>query len=212
VDAEVFAPRSSAAQHYPKGWKTFTQAIKAGMVPSDFGFKRDNGEIVRFASRYRVAKAFQGVQLEGYGQTTIDGYSALVKVFLCWSAFEQFLEVLGINQRNFGALLQPYAPDEAIQQIKTADRNRSFYDFLYSRVNKTHQTELRNYFRDDLKNVTYLASAIRHIFVHGLLTPHANQTRPAKVVKIGTVISEFLLRVMDEEFHKRVCSRVASSD
>lgn len=191
-------------QFYPKGWQAFIEATKAGQSPHNFGFKASNGAIVRFANRYRVAKSFRGVQLEGYRQTTIDGYSALVKVFLCWSAFEQFLELLGITQRDLNYLLKPYNPDTAIRQIKNADRNRSFYDFLYSQVNQTHRVELNNYFKDDLKNVTYLASAIRHIFVHGLLTPHANQTRPAKVIKIGSIICEFLLRVMDEEFDKYV--------
>lgn len=204
MDANAAATRQSNPQHYPKAWKAYINALKKGKTPSDFGFKGSDGQVVRFASRFRVAKAFQSMELDGYRQATVEGYSALLKVFLCWSAFEQFIDLLGVEQRNLAPLLQPYHPDEIIKQIKSIDRNRSFYDFLYAQVNQPHRRELDNYFRDDLKNVTYLASAIRHIFVHGLLTPHANQTRPQKVVKIGAVISEFLLHVMDEEFDKRV--------
>lgn len=191
-------------QHYPRAWKTYITALKQGKTSADFGFSASNGAIVRFASRYRVAKSFQTIQLDGYSPATADGYAALLRVFLCWSAFEQFLLILSIEQRNLAPLLKPYNPDETIGQIKAIDRNRSFYNFLYARVNNAHRQELDHYFQDDLQNITYLASAIRHVFVHGQLTPHANQTHPQRVAKIGTVISEFLLRVMDDEFEKQV--------
>ena len=191
-------------KNYLKGWAIFTRSIRQGNSIRNFGFRAEVGDVNRFASRFRIAKAFRCINLEGYNENTTLGYSAIMRVFLSWSAFEQFMEIFQIKQKNLNSLLKPYDPDNAIRQIKNADRNNSFYNFIYTRVNNTHKRYLDKYFENDLKNITYLASSIRHIFAHGTLTPHSQNTRPEKVIKVCNIISMFLLQVMEEEFYKRV--------
>jgi hypothetical protein len=73
-------------------------------------------------------------------------------------------------------------------------------------VNATHKRELENYFNDDVCNIGYLASAIRHLFAHGWLTPNANQVDPVVATTICNDLCTFLLRVMDDEFGSRVAA------
>jgi hypothetical protein len=49
-----------------------------------------------------------------------------------------------------------------------------------------------------------LASAIRHIFAHGWLSPNANQVNPNTVVEICDLLHQFLLSFMDIEFSNRL--------
>ncbi|MDY6895498.1 MAG: hypothetical protein SVO01_08815 [Thermotogota bacterium] len=193
-------------KHNPKGWAIFTDSIKQGNSPRNFSFVAEIGDVNRFASRFRIAKAFRSIDLEDFSNNTTLGYSAIMKVFLSWSAFEQFMNILQMKQKDLNQILKPYEPNKAIRQIKNADRNKSFYNFIYARVNNTHKKYLDKYFDGDLKNITYLASSIRHIFAHGTLTPHSQNTRPEKVIKVCNIISSFLLQVMEEEFYKRVKS------
>ncbi|MEI6033369.1 MAG: hypothetical protein WCS65_03685 [Verrucomicrobiae bacterium] len=47
------------------------------MHPIALGFLGDKFEFCRFATRYRMAVRFTGIQLEGFGENTERGYSAL---------------------------------------------------------------------------------------------------------------------------------------
>ena len=52
---------------------------------------------IRFATRYRLAKSFTGINAEGIGNT-IKGYNVITKVFLVYTAYEQLLRsALGLH-------------------------------------------------------------------------------------------------------------------
>jgi hypothetical protein len=171
-----------------------------------FGFIADTGDVNRFAARFRAATSFRGVTLEGYSAATASGYSALCRVLFVWSAFESFLHICRLDQRTAGPLLDEHGALDTIATIRRADDGDIFYRFIYDRVNATHQRELDNFFRDDPFNTAYLASAIRHIFAHGWLTPNANQVPPDAVTTVCNSLCNFLIQVMDQEFGKRVAA------
>src|SRR5690606_10051532 len=97
-----------------------------------------------------------------------------------------------------------YGAIDVTDGMRAIDRDDAFYRFIQERVNASHRAELENYFNQDPCNVAYLASAIRHIFAHGSLTPNANQVEPSTVVAVCDRISHFLINVMDQEFGGRV--------
>ncbi len=84
------------------------------------------------------------------------------------------------------------------------DKVKAFYSFILSRLNNTHKAEIEKFFGDQELNSSYLASAVRHIFAHGKLSPHANHSQPKNTSKICDAISEFLLNIVDLEFAKRI--------
>lgn len=198
----------SSHHSFTASTKIFFAALRSGKKPDDLGFspKATKGDISRFISRYRVAEAFKGISLEGFSRVTTDGYSALLKLFLVWSSFEQFLDIVGWKQKDeiVKDLFDRHGADILCEQIRKYDRRNKFYLFVSSQVNDTHKSEIDKLFQDRELNSSYLASAIRHIFAHGKLTPHANKTYPQSAIAICNLISEFLLHLIDAEFSKRL--------
>ena len=203
-DIEIM-PRKS---HDLTARKKFHDAIKAGKTVQELDFSTlvSFEDVVRFCSRYRVAKSFKGVILEDFNHKTVEGYNALFKLFLAWSAFEQFLKLMGLpqNHTEIKQLFDEYDATTLCNKIKQYDKKDNFYLFLLSQVNGSHRVEIEKLLKGKALNSSYLASAIRHIFAHGQLTPHANKSRPRNVMRICDAISEFLLQIMDAEFTKRI--------
>ena len=193
----------SKPKNYPPKWDVF-DAHARHADPQWFGLFSSTGDVNRFAARYRLAKSFKGIKLDGYSAGTEQGYAVLLKVCLTYSAFELFLPAIGTNQAALGALLAKYDSGAWIATIRAADIDDRFYRFIYERVNARHQQELDNYFHNDPCNVTYLASAIRHIFLHGHLTPNANQASQEAVVGVSKTLYEGLMKIMDTEFEQRM--------
>jgi hypothetical protein len=188
---------------YPTNWQHYDSHVLYVGV-DQFGFRPSNGDVNRFGARFRAAAKFQGVLLEGYAQSTVSGYSSLCRVLFIWSAFESFMSICNLEQRTVGPLLDGYGALAVADEIRATDAGNAFYRFIQERVNAAHRTELENYFNQDPCNVAYLASAIRHIFAHGSLTPNANQVEPPTVVAVCNRLCDFLLSVMDREFGNKV--------
>src|SRR5690606_25883019 len=169
-----------------------------------FGFVANTGDVNRFAARFRAAACYRGITLEGYSAATTSGYSALCRVLFTWSAFESFMKICGIDQRTAAPMLDAHGAISVMADIRRADTDSVFYRFIYDRVNATHKRELDCFFNDDPCNAGYLASAIRHIFAHGWLTPNVNQIGPDAVTTVCNTLCDFLIGVMDQEFGGRV--------
>ena len=188
---------------YPSGWHTFGEhALRTGA--EFFGFKRDLSEVNRFAARFRAARSFRGIKLDGYSAGTELGYAALCRVLFVYSAFEAYLDVTGNTQVSIGPVLAEHGAKPLHDHIRAVDSDDRFYKFIYGRVNASHQRELDSYFNDDPCNVAYLASAIRHIFAHGWLTPSAGGGESTEAERICHALSEFLLEFMDNDFKAHV--------
>jgi hypothetical protein len=90
--------------HSPPRWAECEAQLAKGATPSAFGFSGTVGDLRRFARRYRFAKALKSVSLDTYHESTENGYTALLRVFLMWGAFEQYLRLLGITDQEKSAL------------------------------------------------------------------------------------------------------------
>ncbi len=187
---------------YPTNWDEYDYVVMH-VGAKHFGFASDEGDVNRFAARFRAAASFRGIRLDGYTPATEAGYSALCRILFTWSAFESYLKIIGLDQRTVGPLLDGYGAAAAIAAVRAGDIENRFYGFIHARVNPAHKAELDNYFKNDPCNVGYLASAIRHIFAHGWLTPNANQVAPAAVEAVCNAVCDFLLNVMDQDFGER---------
>jgi hypothetical protein len=189
--------------NYPSGWKSFDSFVQFHGYDG-YGFKSEIGDVNRFAARYRMARSANGISLAGYSPEAENGYSGLLKVLLAWSAFENLLLILGEKQTSASKFIDVNDGILIAQKIRSLDDGDKFYRFIYDRVNNRHQTELDNYFNSDPCNPLYLASAIRHIFAHGPLTPHANEVNPMVVASICEALHEFILNIANHEFEKYI--------
>jgi hypothetical protein len=192
-------------EHRPMGWKAFeAHVMTPAIVLLDLA--GSVADINRFGNRFRVAHAFQGITLDGFGSTTAKGYSALFRLMLAWSAFELFMDLIKVKQKATGLneLLTKHGHGDLQKEVRTLDNDDLFFKFIVERVNQSHKNELANYFKDDPCNATFLASSIRHIFVHGDLTPGAGGTEEETAGAICASLADAHLHVMSEEFGKRI--------
>lgn len=184
-------------------WKNFNNYQPE--IGASFFQLKDIKDVNRFAARFRAANCFRGINLEGYTEKTVSGYSALFRVTLTWSAFEVFREIINIPQTELGSALEKHGEEAILKVIRQNDQDDKFYKFIHDHVTaKKLKRELDKYFQNDPCSITYLAAAIRHIFAHGWLSPNANRTNPKAVVIICDTVCNFLLTFMDKEFSQRV--------
>jgi hypothetical protein len=197
--------RDPVIANSPPGWTACDDALGKFAPPSELGFPCRAGDLNRFASRYRLAKSFKSIELDGYVQETGAGYSELFRVFLCYSAFEQFMDCCGLNLNGIEPFLPAYNANgcgDAIRKIEHFDQ------FLTAVLEHLDRNADRKQFQDFLAgrpcNPLFLAAGIRHIFAHGQLTPNAGAgyTRPAQ--EISKLLVILLFRVMDGEFTRRL--------
>lgn len=148
-------------------------------------------KVVRFRSRFRLARDFEGLRLHGsHDRRTVRGYEALLRVTLAFSALDQLHSVTGTGVGTIR--------DRAI-----ADELRSTLD-----LNSISENEKTSRMRgvgafDDLHStddVAVFARALRHMFAHGSGTPWGvDATNTAAVAALGR-LSERLLTEGERRF------------
>ena len=181
---------------------------------SSFGFhsSTQRGDVYRFGARYSLAADLSTVTVNGRTQNTSDGYAQLMRTVMAWGVVESYFELSDIkigsqNARN--SYLVPYYDLVKITALKSKLNHQQCFKFfteLKSHVNPSHQTAINDYLANPVGgyDVSYLFSAIRHVFAHGILTPHTGKVTPKVTVKICKSLIEFFLSLMSEEFGKRV--------
>lgn len=201
--------KDPALANSPPKWAD-CDALLAGFVsPRAFGFACAAGSLNRFRSRYRLAKSFQKIGLDGYTTSTTEGYSALFRTFLAWSAFEQFLHTIGLEQRHCDSILTGHAPADVAKKLLAVPDHEGFLKFIRGRVNATHQAQLDSLLAGAPCNITYVASGIRHVFAHGILSAHAGSLTAEPAKAVSDIVCDFLFRVMDAEFAARISDFLA---
>ncbi len=186
-------------------WATCDTLLRKGLSPTDMGFRGNAGDLNRFRSRYRVAKSFCEVILDSYTPPTVAGYSALFRVFLVWSAVEQFLKITKLSIQDMKPVLTPYNPDALADGIKSVKGYTKFLEFVRNRLDAgNHQNQLKAFLDNQACNILYIPAGIRHIFAHGILTPSSGVGSPRAAKALSDLLCEFLFRVMDGEFVRRL--------
>lgn len=202
----------SMHQNYPPGWLEWTRLVRKRFRPKDLGFNCGFDGVNRFAHRYRLARSFSGVGLDGYAYTTVAGYSGLFGAFLMWSAFEQLLKITGTPQALYHPDDNAYPHDFGVEAVKVEDPTFRFYSMVAEKSNESAKKQLNAFMTGQPFNFTYLASTIRHIFAHGILTPTANKTRIGAVVAITSLVNDAHFMILDYEFGRRVFELVEGTN
>ena len=193
-------------------WKKYQKMLHDGGSALDLGFSRQahiEGNLTRANARYRVAKSFQKVVLDDYTTSTVDGYSALMRAFLVHSALERYVRVLNPKDNKIcKKALYISSRNEAKQLSKIIlklDNKKRFYRFILSFSDKPYmKQDLTNFYEKKEHNPVCLLASIRHIFVHGHLTPNVDGINPKKVKKICDLLSNFFLEQIENDFKSRV--------
>jgi hypothetical protein len=200
-------------KHLPK-WKTYQNKHKGKETALALGFSEQEhieGNLTRVDARYSVAKSFQKVVLDDYAPSTVEGYSALMRAFLVYSALESYVRVLNPKSKKICKKALMISDTERVRKLSETilklDNKRKFYQFILDFSDKKYMKEdLKSFYEGKEHNPVCLLASIRHIFVHGYLTPSVNGTTPKKVKKICDLLSDFFLEQIENDFRKRVMS------
>lgn len=166
-------------------------------------FFSNAAEVNRFHARYRLARAYKGLVLDGYSDSTKAGYDALTKVTFYWSAFEQMMNALRIPDPRYFVKTYEFVSD--LKKIEDIDCERKFFGFVKNKIDgKDLKNKLTAYIDTGTGTIFLLAKCVRHIYLHGHLTANVRGLSPQDIASICEFLCESLLRVMDKEFETRV--------
>ena len=157
-----------------EGWAKFQRLSRQGLIL--WSWEPDGNEdgqyehFGRFAARWHLASNLRGIQLEGAGKRTQEGYLAGLRVALAYSALEHLLDH-SIEKRR-GAVNGLRIPDAKLahrlrRELKTAR--------ILTSENISDQNirrKLGSWESGQDPDVLIVARALRHMFAHGSFTPY----------------------------------------
>ncbi|KAB2810018.1 hypothetical protein [Phaeocystidibacter luteus] len=191
-------------------FRHLTRGEDAKYNMSDFGYvKGSRPNFNAFARRLRVACSIE-VSFSKMGQDTANGYAALTKHFLMFSAFERYAnEVVGVAERRYEAALPKADPEEfkyIHRFMKEIDEGDALWNWLMDQKANHYQGQSLLSFRNgfDPMKAVYVSAMLRNSFAHGVLTAHPAGTAPGCVEQLATRLTERLYRGMLQDFWARM--------
>ncbi len=182
----------------PSYWKVFCQ-WRRDNEPLDLPENISLSELNRFAARYRLARAFNSIDADGYADDTTEAYGAVLKVFLAYSALEQFHKA--VKPAKPRQHLSERWADWATSPADGLRGSDAIIQFLIKTVShESLKNKLIAFQQGKHDNVLIVATALRHAVAHGFMSVHPEGTS-ARVSKIFCQqLSRMLLSISDRSF------------
>jgi hypothetical protein len=168
----------------------------AGLTKKDYALPLLN----RFAFRYRLAESFQGMVAPEVGRT-LEGYNALTKVFLAYTAYEAIIKAartLRVHSVNSHELNMVYDKDLAVRLRKNEKLKAYLESVNRNDVALTNKHKL--FFDGTTSDIVCIAYSLRNIFAHGDLTASAVGTETIAKRKVFIDLANSLLDYCDDTF------------
>ena len=154
----------------------------------------------RFTYRYRIARAFVGIDAPDIGERTVRGYAVGMKLLLAYGAFDEIRTV-----RNLIPKIKP--PKGSYTKIITkvlADRLRENEELknllkISSAINNKNLVDQVNLFFENLNDdVMCVATGLRNTFAHGVFTAAGAGLTTKRKQKIIDELANEVLDMTDE--------------
>lgn len=157
----------------------------------------------RFQYRYRLARSFSSMTIDGTTPKTVKGYTVFMKLFLAYSAYDE------VRAAEMVLLGRKKLKIHAIKNEKTLAaqlrKNTNLKDLLIKNLENDADAlkiSLISFFADKSDDVMRIATAARNSFVHGDLTAGgAGLSVNARVDAIEN-LAKVLMNYCDELFSK----------
>lgn len=125
----------------------------------------------RFVYRYRIARAFKGINAPDIGERTVRGYAVGMKLLLAYSAFDE----IRATRNAIPKLRPPQGAHAKGIHAELADKLRSNTELqnllnLPNVKNATVKKKLVAFFKNESDDVMCVATALRNTFAHGTFT------------------------------------------
>jgi hypothetical protein len=138
-----------------------------------------------------------------------EGYSAVVKVMLCYSAMEVLCGALGLALADQVVVPSPaggYAKCPAQLRAEYQGASSSEFPLRAALTNPKLGKRLDAFMAGSSEDVLPVATALRHLFVHGVWTPSGGEVVSKRAAKALTDLAQLLLQHCDTVFAAHVSS------
>ena len=142
-------------------------------------------------ARLKVAKRFDGVRMRRASQNLIRGYTAGMRLLLCYSAAESLGEAIGEKVTTWEITDEPLLVP--LRRLATPLPDRS--DILHKHVRE----QVATFISRKHDNIRVVATALRHLMAHGHFTP----TGAGAMTKAGSDAIEKLSKHLVAETERR---------
>lgn len=187
-------------------WKVWVSEQTGDKSPRPLGFVCRFSHLARVQARYSAARSFHGIRLDGFTKATEHAYSQFVKLVLSFGAFEGYANGLGLSDIDDRSIwFAQFVPAGADATIRQYDPKGSMFNLIeFHTTGKKTKKAVRKHLDRETVCPTVLAAAIRHVFVHGILTPHSNGSNPFQVASLSDYLADLLLDGVAQDFEQRV--------
>ena len=155
-------------KYYPDEWKEFCALVKSGSVEA-------SPALSRFAARYRAAGNYQRAEFMGMSGDVCDGYSAVIKVMLCYSALEVLCGALGLTLADQVVVTSPaggYAKCPAQLRAEYGGASSTEFPLRAALTSRRLVNRLDAFIAGTSDDLLPVATALRHLFVHEIGRAH----------------------------------------
>ena len=181
------------AQYYPDDWKEYVSALKRqGKEPNQaWGIA---------ASRYRVAGNFCGANFFQLSESITRGYDRAIQLLLAYSAFEAACSARGLKPEDRSVRSDTgFSKDARVKLLKAfGSLPDTDFPLKSSLSNATLTQKVEGFFRKEHSNLQPVAAAMRHLFAHGLWTPHGASVLSKPACEAIDLLAQSVLREVDQ--------------
>ena len=185
----------------PPYWKIFCKwrRTREELNFATFPDHISSSELNRFAARYRLARAFNGIDADGYNKDTVNAYGALMRTFLAYSALEQFHKAVPPVSGRLH--LSDRWADQANSQVTSLKGSDAIIQYLIQSVShKKLRDKLIAFQRGEHENALIVATALRHAVAHGFMSVHPEGTSAKISQMFCNQMTNMLLSISDHAF------------
>jgi hypothetical protein len=125
----------------------------------------------RFQYRYRMARAFEGINAPDVGDRTVKGYAAGMKVLLAYGAFDEIRQVK--NDLPIRPLRGEYVKifDEKLAgKLRENLELQRMLEIPGAVSNAALKRDVKSFFNSENDDVMCIATGLRNAFAHGVFT------------------------------------------
>jgi hypothetical protein len=173
-----------------KGWKHFCDLRRQGAELCD---SKTGVNLNRFRARFKAAKRFRTVVMDGYSDNAMRGYSAGIRLLLCYTSAELLGETIGpgINQWT---IHDPNITDA----LRAACRN--LHEDQNAISSKLLRVKLSEFINAENDNLRIAATALRVMVAHGHFTPSGTKSMTKSNAEAIHCLGDHLLAQSEQRF------------
>lgn len=158
--------------------------------------------LTRYTYRYRLASAFNGLDVSAFDKRTRDGYSVATKLFLAYSAYDEIREAEKILRNAKNPKIHHVFDFKLAHKIR---KNEGLERLLRNSVAVTRKSlvdSIARFYEEGNNEVMCVATALRNCFAHGDFTAGSADLQTKTAQSVVNELTDIVLLKSNEIFNE----------